>query len=179
MIGVPVVTIVDPHTRRRRDLEGTVIAAADTRGRDQPRWNELKIWKVPRDGGGPPRWVYTKAGMSVVYHRADTPCETASGYKSGHPATVDDLPDDAEPCWKCSPPYPESLRDGEEVRFEKPRLTSVQLDTPAEVIAEATTKVDRNRRVSVLRSEPVDRLLTQALDDRDFRAGAGDLPDAV
>lgn len=129
----------------------------DEHGNKRERWVEFELYEL--DNGS---WLAHRAGMSDVYHRADTRCSTRTGRQSGDPATVADLPDDAVPCQRCKPPYPQSLRDDESVRFEFPRHTWDECPTAVIVQEKLTTIRNRDGSVSTVISDPVDQLLRSA-----------------
>jgi len=95
----------------------------------RPRWGVNRVWKLR---GG--TYVLATEAFSCVYHRSDTRCRTRNRLVSGDPATIDDLPDDAVPCWICHPPAPQDLGDDEPVRYEFPRRSIHECETPAQVI---------------------------------------------
>jgi hypothetical protein len=140
------------------EFTGELIAETRSASSDR-RWVELKLYAL--EGGG---YLVHRAGMSNVYHRAGTTCTTASGLQQGTPGTVEDLPDDALPCERCEPPWPEDLGDNEQIRYETTRHTIDRVDTPAEVVEKLT--VYRNRRTGrreMRFSEPVQDLLAKAV----------------
>lgn len=94
----------------------------------RPRWMVNKVWTLPSGA-----YVLLHGSYSVIYHTAGTRCSIRGGGQSGSPATVDDLPDDAEPCPVCQPPYPGELGDGELIRYEFPRQHIDRCDTAAAV----------------------------------------------
>lgn len=124
-------------------IDGEQIAVVNSRWGSQdeprrtprPRWGEYFIWKL--DSG---RYGLYRASFSVIYHTEHTSCRMngpggrGTGGQMGKPATVEDLPDDAEPCPDCRPPYPDELGDKEPIRFEFPRQGLVVIRTPEEVI---------------------------------------------
>jgi hypothetical protein len=139
-----------------QEYEGELIA--QTRTRHPLRWSEFRLYKTP-DG-----WLVHRTGCSRVYHRADTTCRGASGRVPGSPATYRDLPDNAEPCWKCNPPDPDVLGEDEQIRFEAPRHTVDECATPADVVQTLTVfrqrGIDRDQgKWTTKVSEPVAELL--------------------
>jgi hypothetical protein len=143
------------------EFEGDLIASETTRtaeGEGPLRWADFEIYR--HDDGG---YVIHRIGGSRVYHTAGTACRTAAGGQSGDPATVSQLPDDAESCDRCQPAWPEDLRSDERVRFEFPRHTIDRCATPAEVISVLTSMKPRGRgRRTVVISDPVRSLLAKA-----------------
>jgi hypothetical protein len=81
-----------------------------TRGEDRPRWVTMEIYK--RDDGG---YVLYRVGQSLIYHRTGMSCT-----KSGVSVMWEELPDDAMPCQRCNPPFPDALSDDEPVLKEIP-----------------------------------------------------------
>lgn len=156
------------------EFEGEEIARVSTRngapGQElsQPRrrWGENVVWKLASG-----RYVMLRAAYSTIYHTSPTTCTVAGGGQSGDVGTADDLPDEAFPCWSCKPPYPDELEDGEKIRFEFPRNTIDQCETPGQVIERLTS----SRKYSGVRStglpEPARDLIEQCMAaDPDFRA---------
>lgn len=136
------------------EWEGELAAEVSTRTPDRTRWVEIKVYHL--DDGG---WLAHRAGMSNIYHRSATACRRANGRKPGTLGTVDDLPDDAEPCGDCNPPYPEELGDKEKIRFEGPQHT-IDRGTPAQIMQALTTSRDAVTGQRVVRvSAPVEDLL--------------------
>ena len=124
----------------------------------EDRWVEFELYAL--DNG---QWLIHRAGMSNVYHRIDTRCVTRFGREVGHPAGVDDLPDDAVPCLTCRPEDPDYLPDGPDtVRFEFPRHTWDECPTPYLVKLKLTTSRSKDGSVSTFTSNPVDQLLRGA-----------------
>lgn len=122
------------------------------------RWVSMELYAL--DDG---TWLAHRTGWSVVYHRRDTTCATRGGRKSGEPAGVDDLPDDAVPCPVCQPPAPRNLPYGAgTVRFEFPRHSWDACPTPELVKLRLTTVRSRDGTVSEFMSEPVSELLRNA-----------------
>lgn len=138
------------------EFEGELIA--EQARREGQRWPEFRIWKLT--GGG---YMAQRVGCSNVYHTAGTRCSTKQRSQRGSPATVEDLPDDAEPCEICNPPYPEDLRDDEQVRFEFPRSSMRRYRTARQVIKFFTLWRDPDTQETVQRvTKPVQALLEQA-----------------
>lgn len=130
----------------------------DERGHKRDRWVTFELYHLA-DGG----WLVHRTGLSDVYHRADTRCQTRTGRASGDPASVDDLPDDAVPCQRCRPPVPEQLQGTSgEIRYEFPRHTWDECPTPWIVKEKLTTIKSRDGSVSVVTSDPVAELLRSA-----------------
>lgn len=141
-----------------REIEGVLACPPISTQRRSGRWFVLELYALA-DGG----WLVHRTGMSVIYHRSDTLCQTRTGAQSGDPASVDDLPDDADPCTMCEPEYPEDLPDGKGViRYEFPRHSWDECESPAVVKIRLTTVRSRDGSVSEFTSKPVDRLLRSA-----------------
>lgn len=152
------IAIVDAHSFLNEHFEGDLIKSTTTRGRNSVRWVDIALYGL--DGG---TYLVHRIGQSLVYHRGDTECLTSSGKQAGDRATVADLPDDAEPCERCNPPFPENLDDDEPIRYEFPRHTLDECSTPAEVIARLTSMRKRRARTATrVVSEPVRELLEGA-----------------
>lgn len=175
---VAIHTLDDP-VRGRPPLEvhGENIASVSTRnprylgGPLPDRWNTLALYELAESG----QWLLYRQGLSVIYHRGDTSCTTRAGQQSGEPATVDDLPDDAEPCPRCRPPAPEMLADDEPVRYETPRISVNQAATPAGIVErlESTWSRDTGTAVRVIKlSKPAAELVRLAC-QRSPRFAAG------
>jgi hypothetical protein len=156
------------------EFEGEEIARVSTQNgapgqsldRPRRRWGENAVWKL--ESG---RYVLLRAAFSTIYHTNPTTCTVAGGSQSGDVATLDDLPDDAYPCWNCHAPDVDDLGDQEKIRFEFPRRTIDQCETPAQVVSRLTD----SRKYSGVRStslpEPARDLIEQCmLNDPDFRA---------
>lgn len=101
---------------------------------DRPRWVEIYVYKLDNGTG----YMLHRIGKSVIYHRADTRCTISDGRQSGDVAKISDLPDNAEPCDECAPPFPEDIGDDEEIRFEFDRHTFNRCATAARVIDKLT-----------------------------------------
>lgn len=154
---VPVTRIEGRGLRAPVEIRGWRIGHGSSRRTESLAWAEVSIYKL-EDGG----YLTHRAGYSLVYHRADTHCRTRNGDQKGDPATVDDLPDDADPCVKCRPPYPQNLEDGEAIRYEFPRHTFDACETPEQVIDRLTVIRHRDGTRSVRYSQPVQDALRQA-----------------
>lgn len=109
----------DVRTYRVRDsaefleFDGTKLADVSTMSDLSPRWTQMELYKTT-DG----QYVLHIIGASVVYHRHHGPCN------SGVETVAADLPDDAEPCFKCNPPELDKLSDADLVDFEEDRYAS-------------------------------------------------------
>jgi hypothetical protein len=163
------VTVV---TDRERSVEfdGELLAeqgrrAGDAGGEKLPRWPEFRIWRLAAGG-----YMAQRLGCSIVYHTAGTSCTTKFGKQRGSPATVEDLPDDADPCEFCNPPWPEDLGDDERVRFEFPRSQIRRFRNAPQVIKFFTTWKDPDTGDLITRvTKPVMALLeTAAAADAEF-----------
>lgn len=133
-----VLVIEDRHTGRI-EITGTLIGRIDTREgapdqqleRPRTRWGVNTVIKLA-DGS----YVLAREAFSLVYHTHPTSCMTITRTQKGEPASVDDLPDDAMPCWICHPRPPEDLGDRERIRFEFPRRSIDQCENPGQVISQ-------------------------------------------
>ena len=151
------VRVFDKGMKAPVDINGALIGAGSSRRPDSSAWAEISVYKL--DGGS---YLVHRSGMSLVYHRADTPCTTREGRQRGDPASVEDLPDDAQPCPRCQPEDPEYLPDGNgTIRFEFPRHTFDQCDTPEQVVSKLTVIRHRDKSRSVQYSQPVTDCLEQ------------------
>ena len=141
-----------------REINGELACPpVTTYGSTKDRWVEFEVYAMADAS-----WLIHRIGKSVIYHRADTSCTTRTGVPSGSPAGVDDLPDDAMPCPRCLPAYPDELPDGPgTVRFEFPRHTWDSCPTPELAAAKLTTIRSRDGTVTVHMSDPVADLLRQ------------------
>lgn len=143
----------------------------------RPRWGVNAVWKLT-DGKG---YAVLRASYSLIYHTEPTTCRNAgnegpgTGPQSGMPAPVDDLPDEAEPCGRCRPPYPEDLPYGATVRYEYPRQTVKVIATPAEVIRQLTQHRKHTGDQVVSVSDPVQALIFK-LRQRDPAFAGSQLP---
>jgi hypothetical protein len=145
------------HNGPAQEWDGELAAHDSTRLGGKPRWAEISVWKL--DGGG---WLVHRQGRSLIYHREGTTCRTAIGRKPGAVAIVHDLPDDADPCDVCNPPYPEELGEDEKVRYEFPNHTFEEAGDVAGVLRALTTYRDRRTgKVTVRVSGPVASVLEQ------------------
>jgi hypothetical protein len=159
------VRIEDKGMLRPVDIHGTRIGFGTSRRPDSMAWAEIEIYKL-HDGG----YMTHRAGYSLTYHTADTRCLTRDGDQRGDEATVDDLPDDAEPCQRCRPESPEYLPDKAVVRFEFPRHTFDNCEDPGQVVERLTVIHHRDHGRSVRYSKPVrDALREAARADPAFR----------
>lgn len=152
------VRIYDKGMRSPVVITGSRIGHGTSRRQGSPAWAEVEVWKL--DGGE--GYLVHRTGCSLVYHRTDTECETRDHRQRGDVAGVDDLPDDAEPCPKCRPPYPEALPDGPStIRYEFPRHAFDGCDTPEQVAEKLTVIRHRDKTRSVQFSQPVNDCLTE------------------
>jgi hypothetical protein len=142
-----------------REIDGELACPpVTTYGSAKDRWVEFELYALA-DGS----WLIHRIGKSNIYHRADTLCTTRTGRQSGEPAGVDDLPDEAMPCPRCHPPFPEDLPEGAgTVRYEYPRHTWDECPTPELVREKLTTIRSRDGSVTTYLSDPVADLLRQA-----------------
>lgn len=121
------------------------------------RWSEFELYRL-EDGG----WLLHRNGRSVIYHAIDCPERTATGQPKGRRGTVEDLPDDAEPCAACNPPLPRELSDDTPVRYETDRHRVDVLRTPDEVIDVLVRNRSRDGTETYTVAAPVADLLDQA-----------------
>jgi hypothetical protein len=77
------------------EFSGRLIATATTKQPGKPRWLEMKLHRLT-DGTG--RYVISRVGRSVVYHRYDGPCNR------GVPAPASELVLESVPCAACAAP---------------------------------------------------------------------------
>lgn len=137
----------------------------------RPRWGEQAVWKLEETG----KYALWRASMSVIYHTSPTSCRRSgqsgpgSGTMMGSKATVSDLPDNAEPCPRCHPPYPEDLPAGFEIRYEFPEQSLEIHDTPQQVVARLTRYRRHTGQLMTGASGPSKDLLEQCrFNDPDF-----------
>lgn len=144
-----------------REINGELACPpVTTYGSAKDRWVEFEVYLLADRS-----WLIHRIGRSNLYHRKDTLCTTRTGRPSGDPATVDQLPDDAMPCPRCSPPYPDELPEGAGVvRYEFPRHTWDECPTPELVRDKLTTIRSRDGSVTVHMSDPVADLLRRLAD---------------
>jgi hypothetical protein len=161
--SAPVIRIADKGMRAPVEIRGERIGFGTSQRPESLAWATIEIYRLADDG-----YFTHRAGYSRVYHTADTACRTRNGDQKGDPATVDDLPDDAEPCPRCKPDPPVDLDDGQAVRYEFPRHTFDACDTPEMVVERLTVIRHRDRTKSVRYSQPV----KDALRDAAFRDAA-------
>jgi hypothetical protein len=144
-----------------REINGELACPpVTTYGSAKDRWVEFEVYAMADRS-----WLVHRIGRSNIYHRAGTLCTTRTGRPSGDPASVEQLPDDAMPCPRCSPPYPDELPEGPgAVRYEFPRHTWDECPTPELVKSKLTTIRSRDGSVTVHRSDPVADLLRRLAD---------------
>lgn len=144
------------------EINGTNIGHSQTNSAVKPRWMTIDLYRL--DSGG---LLLHRASYSRVYHDNTGRCRTSYGrVPSGKPATVDDLPDDAEPCPKCKPADPEYLGDTETIRFEFARHTFDRCESAEDVLEKM-----RRRDGSGTYSEPSQSVIDQAREkDPEFTA---------
>jgi hypothetical protein len=136
----------------------------------RPRWGVNTVWKL--DNG---QYALYRASMSVIYHTEGTSCRVAgprgsgTGSQSGSPCLARDMPDNAEPCERCRPPWPEDLNPTTKVRYEFPRQ-SVEICEEPGLVIERMTKYRKHSGQSVSgASGPARELLAQCrANDPDF-----------
>jgi hypothetical protein len=145
---------------RHKDVEvvGELACPPESTWRDGAlRWFVLEAYKLDRGG-----WLIHRVGMSLVYHVANTKCRTRRGVMSGDPVTSkDELPEGAEPCQYCKPPWPEQLGpSGDGVRFEFPRPTWNECATRKQVVMVLTGLRSGTETSGSIASAPVGKLLS-------------------
>jgi len=118
---------------------------------------DMELWLLTSGS-----WLIYRSARSIIYHTEPTTCTLRNGLQRGETATVNDLPDDADPCEYCEPPWPEELADIQKIRYEFPRQSVKQARTPADVITKLTTARDRGGVTNIIWSKPVQDLLDQA-----------------
>jgi hypothetical protein len=151
------VLITDKGMLKPVEIHGRRIGFGTSRREDSLAWAEIEIYKL-NDGG----YMTHRAGYSLTYHTADTKCMTRNGDQKGEPATVDDLPDEAEPCQRCRPEQPEYLANDAEIRFEFPRHTFDNCEDPGQVEERLTVIHHRDHGTSVRYSKPVRDAIAEA-----------------
>jgi hypothetical protein len=150
-------TIFDRGMRSPVEITGDRIGHGSSRRSGSPAWAEVEVYKLADSG-----YLVHRTGVSLVYHTPGTACTTRDERQRGEPAGVDDLPDDAEPCPKCRPPYPRELPDGPAtVRYEFPRHAFDGCDTPERVAEKLTVIRHRDKTQSVQFSQPVNDCLEE------------------
>lgn len=166
---VTVVRVFDKGMKTPVEIIGGQIGFGTSRRDDSTAWADIRVYAL--DSGG---YLVHRTGYSLIYHTAATRCTTREGVQRGIPASVDDLPDDAEPCQRCRPADPQRLPDGEGViRYEFPRHTFDQCDTPEQVVDKLTRIRHRDKTTSVQYSQPVTDCLDQCVrNDEAFAAFA-------
>lgn len=143
-----------------REIHGSLLCPPVTTWNPSARrWVEIAIYAL--DDG---RWLVHRVGMSYVYHRANTRCRTKLGKQSGDPIrSIADLPDEAVPCERCEPDWPEDLPDTPGiVRFEFARHTFDTCPDAEKAYAKLTTVKDRDGTETTFVSDPVAELLDAA-----------------
>jgi hypothetical protein len=155
-----VVHIEDKGMPRPVDVHGRRIGFGTSKRPDSLAWAEIEIYKLA-DGG----YLTHRVGYSLTYHTADTNCLVRGGDQKGDPAGIDDLPDDAEPCDICRPPDPEDLPDDAVIRYEFPRHTFDNCETPDDVVERLTVIRHRDHSKSVRFSGPVKEALKDAAEN--------------
>lgn len=81
-------------TTKTIEFTGEHIAHVTTESPQSMRWSVFDLYRLD---DGSDRYVLAITGRSVLYHVHDGDCNT------GVPTRFDKLPDDAEPCPRCSP----------------------------------------------------------------------------
>lgn len=128
----------------RFEIVGTLIGHGDNREEGRDHWVDVDIFRLADSGN----LAVHRAGMSLVYHfKGNTTCKLASGKPKGLQALPQDLPEGAVSCDVCLPPWPEDLREDEEIWFEFPRH-SVKVFKTAEEVAEDLFEIRGKRNVA-------------------------------
>jgi hypothetical protein len=156
--AAPVVRIEDKGMRSPVEITGWKIGFGTSERDESLAWADIEIYRLAAGG-----YLTHRIGYSLVYHTAETHCMTREHKQKGDPATVDDLPDEAVPCPRCTPAPPQLLDDDEPIRFEFPRHTFDSCDTAAKAV-EALTVIRRRdgSPPSVRYSGPVKDALAEA-----------------
>ncbi len=138
-------TFTDRHRGKVTEVDGDLIAEADSRDYGRPgsearaRWNQMELYELSESGD----WLLHRFAESVIYHAADTTCETNRGDRSGLDCAASELPGDAEPCWNCRPPARGRLADGDRVRYEFTRHSFTRCGTAGQVRAKLENRYER------------------------------------
>jgi hypothetical protein len=152
---VGTITIEGRDGKTAPPFEGELLVPeVSTYSDDKARWVEFRLYR--KDEGG---FVVHRTGKSLIYHKANTRCAIRSGDQPGQPTPVQDLPEDAEPCERCKPPWADQLPGAFIVRFEGDRNTITHVKTAAEAVRVLTW--DARAQMEIW-SEPVSRLLMAA-----------------
>ena len=122
----------------------------------RPRWGENVVWQLSSG-----KYAVLRGSYSVMYHTEPTSCRTVTKAFSGQPATVDDLPDEAMPCPRCEPGWPQDLPADAKIRYEFPRQSLDICDDPGQVIKRLTEHRKHTGERVVTVSEPVRDLIAQ------------------
>lgn len=164
------VRVFDKGMKSPVEIAGNRVGYGTSRRDGSTAWAEIRVYAL--DAGG---YLLHRTGYSLIYHTAKTRCVTRDGRQRGEPASVDDLPDDAEPCQRCKPDDPVDLPDGDAtVRFEYPRHTFDKCELPEEVVEKLTVIRNRDGSIHTLKSsQPVNDCLNDcARNDAAFAAFA-------
>lgn len=160
---------------RDTEIDGVLVAPkVSTRRPGSPRWFELELYQLASG-----KFLVHRASYSLIYHHPNTACTVKTGRQRGDPiSSLDELPDDAEPCTQCRPPWPEKIADMADagqlmpVRYEFPRHTFDECATPADVVDNLITIRNRDGTVHTFTSAPVEQLLEGAARNPAFRDAA-------
>lgn len=118
-------------------------------GKPRPRWSRQRVWKLSHG------YAIAREAYSLIYHRPGTECRTAGGQQSGDLMSVaqmltqvaavsKDPLGDLVSCDTCQPDWPENLHHDAMVRYETPRLTVEQCDSPEAVITRLSGRKKRD-----------------------------------
>jgi hypothetical protein len=133
------------------DTHGRLVDYEDNDSGSRPRWAVLHLYEIfdtnPEHNdslpdGDPFRGMYGKTmyliytvGHSVIYHSADTPCNT------GVRVAVKDIetesqehPDDLEPCPRCQPGNWRDMAPGDQIQLETTWFKWKACRTPEDVV---------------------------------------------
>lgn len=106
---------------REREFTGWLVDSESTEQDSVSRWTVLEGYKTV--GGN---YVLHVIGCSVIYHRAESPCNT------GEPVLGRDMEPGLEPCRKCRPPAGYARMPEE--------IFSVEVDIPTVKVSETPAK---------------------------------------
>lgn len=150
------------------EFTGRPLAAVSTRTGKQGRWTQLVLYWHRDD-----RYVYVKSGKSVVYHKADSRCNT------GRHITVSDLYAQSEPeywddltrCHVCRPAELDDLEDDDVISVETDRNAVIACADVPDLLDNLQWQDHHTPRVpGQTLSSPAERLLKMAAEkDPDIR----------
>lgn len=79
------------------EFRGELLSDVTTDNGRSPRWTDMKLYRIT-EGANAGKYVLGIIGCTVVYHRHGSDCNT------GVPTAFGELPEEAEPCERCTPP---------------------------------------------------------------------------